>query len=63
MTIYADLAAAIRAEQPVALVTVIDGPNTGAKLLVRRDAEPVGELGHPELDRVAFRGLVAGRPR
>ena len=32
--IYDTLAAAIRAEQPVALATVMAGPGTGAKLLV-----------------------------
>jgi xanthine dehydrogenase accessory factor len=59
VTIYSELSAAIRAEAPVALVTVIDGPNTGGKLLVRPDAEPLGDLGHPELDRVAHRDALA----
>lgn len=53
------LTAAIRSEQPVALATVIDGPNTGAKLIVRPDHEPLGSLGHPELDRVAHRDALA----
>ena len=59
MSIYTDLSAAIRAEEPVALVTVIDGPHTGAKLLVRPETAPSGSLGHPELDRVAHRDALA----
>jgi xanthine dehydrogenase accessory factor len=66
----------LRAEEPVAWATVIelasqdDGPKEvlpalGAKLLVRPDAEPMGSLGEPELDRVAIRdirgALVSGQ--
>jgi xanthine dehydrogenase accessory factor len=64
----------LRAEEPVALATVIevappqDGPNEalpplGAKLVVRPDAEPKGSLGEPHLDLVAIRdirGALAG---
>ena len=57
--IYTTLAAAIRDEEPVALVTVIDGGMVGAKLLVRPDAAPIGSLGHGELDRVARRDALA----
>lgn len=57
--IYPALAAAIRAEEPVALVTVIDGGTVGAKLLVRPDQDALGSLGHPELDRVARRDALA----
>jgi xanthine dehydrogenase accessory factor len=57
--VYTTLASAIRAESPVALVTVIDGPHTGAKLLVQPDHEPLGTLGEPELDRVAHRDALA----
>ncbi|MEM9745522.1 MAG: XdhC/CoxI family protein [Actinomycetota bacterium] len=54
---YAEL---LDAEQPVALITVIEGPNVGAKLLVTTDGDdPIGTLGHPELDRVAARDAVA----
>ncbi len=35
------LRTAIAAEAPVALATVVDGPNVGAKLLVRPEHEPV----------------------
>jgi xanthine dehydrogenase accessory factor len=64
----------LRAEEPVALATVIelasqdDGlnevlPPLGAKLVVRPGAEPMGSLGEPELDRIAIRdirGALAG---
>lgn len=48
------LFAATRAERPVALVTVIEGPQLGAKLLVEED-EVWGTLGDPDLDRVVTR--------
>jgi xanthine dehydrogenase accessory factor len=46
---------AIRAEEPVALATVISGPDTGRKLLVRPGRPPVGTLGDTDLDRVVAR--------
>jgi xanthine dehydrogenase accessory factor len=49
------LRAAIASEAPVALATVIEGPQTGAKLLVRPDEAPLGTLGDPDLDRVVAR--------
>ncbi len=57
--VYPALSAAIRDEEPVALVTVIDGGAVGAKLLVRPGAAPLGSLGHDELDRVARRDALA----
>jgi len=55
----------IRAQQPVALVTVVDGPDVGSKLLVVPAADSIGSLGSPELDRIATRDalgeLEAGR--
>ncbi|MEO6570922.1 MAG: XdhC/CoxI family protein [Ilumatobacteraceae bacterium] len=59
MSIYGQLSEAIRAQQPAALVTVIDGDRAGAKLLVRPGHAPDGTLGHPELDRVAHRDALA----
>jgi xanthine dehydrogenase accessory factor len=50
---------ALRSEEPVALATVLDGPDAGAKLLVRPGHGPVGTLGHPELDRVVARDTLA----
>jgi xanthine dehydrogenase accessory factor len=58
-TIFDRYAACLRAEAPVALATVIDGPNVGAKLLVEPDQPTVGTLGHPELDRVVARDALA----
>jgi xanthine dehydrogenase accessory factor len=57
--IYPLLAAAIRDQTPVALVTVIDGGAIGSKLLVRPDHDPAGSLGNSELDRVARRDALA----
>jgi xanthine dehydrogenase accessory factor len=56
--LYGTLRAAVDASEPVALVTVIDGVGTGAKLLVRPDAEPLGTLGDPDLDRVVGRDAL-----
>ncbi len=59
MTLYDDLATAIRAHDPVALATVIEGPNVTGKLLVHADGSHAGSLGHPELDRVVARDALA----
>jgi len=67
-TIYQQFTEFIRTETPVALATIIEGPGTGAKLLVARVAgveTTSGSLGHPVLDRVVARDtageLDAGR--
>jgi xanthine dehydrogenase accessory factor len=49
---------AIAADEPVALATVIDGPNVGANLLVRPDAPALGSLGNDDLDRVVARDAL-----
>ncbi len=54
-SIYDTLRDALRAEEPVALATMVEGPNVGAKLLVRPVGEPLGDLGDPDLDRVVAR--------
>ena len=59
MTLFDTLRAAIRDQEPIALVTIVDGPNVGAKLLVRPGAEVLGTLGHAELDRIAARDALA----
>jgi xanthine dehydrogenase accessory factor len=65
MSLFDRLEEAIRAERPVALATVIEGDNVGAKLLVPPEEDPIGSLGHPDLDRVVARDargeLEAGR--
>lgn len=64
MSIYAELAEHLRRDEPVALATIVDGPGTGAKLLVTPSGT-TGSLGHGELDRVVARDtraeLEAGR--
>ncbi len=59
MTLYETFRDAVRAEQPVALATVIDGPGIGNKLLVRPGEAALGSLGDPDLDRVAARDALA----
>lgn len=53
--VFDALGAALRADEPVALVTVIDGLSTGATMLVGPDRAPVGTLGDADLDRVVAR--------
>ena len=53
--IYETLRDALRAEDPVALATMVEGPRPGAKLLVRPGQAPIGTLGNPDLDRVVAR--------
>jgi xanthine dehydrogenase accessory factor len=63
--IFSTLRQALAEERPVGLATVIDGPNTGAKLLVMPDTAALGTLGDVDLDRVVERDargeLAAGR--
>lgn len=64
--VYEKLRAALRAAEPVALVTVIEGPeeSLGRTMLVRSPAEgegrpaTVGSLGQPNLDRVVARDAL-----
>lgn len=62
--LFALLRDAIKAEEPVALATVIEGPHLGSKLLVTPDSTD-GSLGDEDLDRVVTRDvlgeLAAGR--
>ena len=59
MTIYELLRERIKSQEPVALATVVDGPNVGAKLVVTTTEEPVGDLGDPELTRIVARDTLA----
>jgi xanthine dehydrogenase accessory factor len=56
--LYEELAAAIRAEEAVALATVIAGPGQGGKLLVGPGRSPVGSFGNADLDRVVIRDAL-----
>lgn len=49
----------LRAELPVALVTVVDGPGVGNKLLITPTGPAEGTLGNTELDRIATRDALA----
>ena len=50
---------AIKADEPVCLVTVVEGEGLGSKMLVRPGKAPVGTLGDSELDRVVERDALA----
>ena len=60
MTLYQTLAAAIRAEDPVALATLVEGPDelVGGKLIVRPGFSALGTLGDADLDRVVTRDAL-----
>ena len=58
-SVFTRYAALLRESTPVALATVIEEPHVGTKLLIENDADPVGTLGHPELDRVVARDSLA----
>jgi len=61
------LEAAVRGGTPAVLLTRLDAPDAGAKLLLVDGEPPIGTLGDSELDRVATRDaggeLAAGRTR
>jgi xanthine dehydrogenase accessory factor len=57
--LYERLRDRIRSDEAVALATVIDGPGTGAKLLVEPEGPFGGTLGDPELDRIVTRDAIA----
>jgi xanthine dehydrogenase accessory factor len=58
VTLFEALRDALRGQEPAALATVVEGPNVGAKLLVRPDAAPTGSLGNGDLDRVVTRDAL-----
>ena len=64
-SIYDSLRDAVLAEEPIALATIVEGPGTGAKLLVRPGGAVDGTLGNADLERVVARDalgeLAAGR--
>ena len=53
MSAWSEFARIAREDGRAALVTVVSGPGTGAKLLVRADGAREGTLGSEELDREA----------
>lgn len=58
-SLFKTYAQALRAEEPVCLVTVIAGRAVGSKLLVRPGKSALGSLGSSELDRVVERDALA----
>jgi xanthine dehydrogenase accessory factor len=58
MSLYESLRACLREQRPAALATVIEGPNTGAKILVQPTEPSEGTLGDPDLDRVVARDAL-----
>jgi xanthine dehydrogenase accessory factor len=52
---FTTLRAALLAEEPIALATVVEGEHAGAKLLVTADGTATGTLGDADLDRVVTR--------
>jgi xanthine dehydrogenase accessory factor len=58
-SMYELLRERIKTDEPVALATVVDGPNVGAKLLVSTNGDPVGDLGNAELTRIVARDSLA----
>ncbi len=56
--IFAALSEALRADREVALATVVEGPNLGAKLLVDPGTVARGSLGDRDLDRVVARDAL-----
>jgi xanthine dehydrogenase accessory factor len=56
--IYPVLRDALKAEEPVALATVVVGPGVGSKLLVGPRRDTLGSLGDPDLDRVVARDAL-----
>ena len=56
--IYDALSRALRDGRPAALVTIVEGPHVGAKLLVLDDGTMMGTLGDADLDRVVTRDAL-----
>jgi xanthine dehydrogenase accessory factor len=56
---YDALADAIEAEEPVALATMLEGPQPGTNVLVRPGDASDGSLGDADLDRVVVRDALA----
>jgi xanthine dehydrogenase accessory factor len=56
---FDELRDAIRAHRPAVLVTVVEGPGTGEKLLLVEGTEVMGTLGDADLDRVVGRDAAA----
>jgi xanthine dehydrogenase accessory factor len=58
-SLYQAVRDANRADEPVAIATMVEGPQAGASILARPDAGAVGTLGDADLDRVVGRDALA----
>ncbi len=58
-SVYERFRDSIRSEIPVALATLIEGPEVGAKLLIEESGVSHGSLGGEALDRVVSRDAIA----
>ena len=58
-SIYERFRDSIRSEVPVALATLIEGSEVGAKLLIEESGTSFGSLGGEALDRVVSRDAIA----
>lgn len=56
--VFDALEEALRADEPIALATVVAGEGVGAKLLVQPGHAPVGSVGDADLDRVVARDAL-----
>lgn len=54
MSAFSEFAAVAEADGRAALVSILDGADTSAKLFVRSDGSTVGGLGSPQLDSAAL---------
>ena len=54
MSAFSEFASVAEADGRAALVSILDGGDTSAKLLVRSDGSTAGGLGDPELDSAAL---------
>lgn len=59
MALFDELRDAIRDHRPAVLVTIVEGPGTGDKLLLVEGAAVSGRLGDPDLERVVRRDADA----
>ena len=54
MSAFSEFASVAKGDGRAALVSILEGADTSAKLFVRTDGSTVGGLGNPELDRAAL---------
>src|SRR4051794_21992313 len=58
-SLFDALGQSIRAEEPVVLATMLEGPQPGASVVMRPGVDAMGTLGNTDLDRVVARDALA----